>query len=65
MSFARSIADYDASLALRPKIAWSLYGRGVARMKSGDADGGKADVAAALAIHPGMGAEAAKYGVKP
>ncbi len=29
--YDKAIADYDAALNLRPKSAWSVYGRGLAR----------------------------------
>ena len=35
----QAIADYDAALKLNPAFARSLYGRGVARLKKGDANG--------------------------
>ena len=64
-AFAKSIADYDASIVLRPQNAWSFYGRGLAKLQSGDAEGGAADVAAAAAINPNIVLLAARYGVKP
>ena len=48
--FAKSIADFDAGLKLAPKIAGALYGRGLAKLKKGDAAAGEADIAAAKAI---------------
>ena len=44
-----AIADYDAALKLNPKMAASLYGRGLAKQKNGDQAGGDADIAAAKA----------------
>jgi len=64
-AFAKSIADYDASIVLRPRNAWSFYGRGLAKLQSGDAEGGAADVAAAAAINHNIVLLAARYGVKP
>jgi tetratricopeptide (TPR) repeat protein len=63
--FDKSIADYNAALALQPKSAWSHYGRGLAKLKSGDAEGAKADLAAASANDSDIASEAAKYGLKP
>ena len=34
-----AIADYDASLALKPHNAYALYGRGAAKLKKGEASG--------------------------
>ena len=45
-----AIADYDAALKLNPKLAASLYGRGLAKLKKGDTGGGNADITAAKAI---------------
>jgi hypothetical protein len=47
--FDEAIADYDAALKLNPKMAASLYGRGLAKQKNGDQAGGDADIAAAKA----------------
>jgi hypothetical protein len=46
----RAIADFDASLRLDPKMAGSLYVRGVIKLKKGDTAGGNTDIAAAKAI---------------
>jgi hypothetical protein len=39
-----------------------LYGRGIAKLKSGDTDGGNADMAAATAIQPDIANAYARYG---
>ena len=62
--FAKSIADYDAALAIQPRGAWSLYGRGLAKLDSGDA-AGKADLAAAIAVNPKIRERTGKYGLTP
>ena len=48
--FDKAAADYDAALKIDPKIATSLFGRGVARLKTGNSAAGNADIAAAKAI---------------
>jgi tetratricopeptide (TPR) repeat protein len=58
-----AIVDYDAALRLNPKLAVSLYGRGLAKLKKGDASGGNADIAAAKAIRGDIADEFARYGV--
>lgn len=63
-NFLAAITDFDAALALDPKLAWSLYGRGVARIALGQKDAGEADKAAARAILPGLPEEAARHGIK-
>ncbi len=46
----KAIDDYDEALDLQPKDASSLYGRGLARLRQGQAEEGEQDIAAALAI---------------
>ena len=41
------MTEYDAALKLDPNYARSLMGRGLAKEKTGDAAGGKADIEAA------------------
>jgi tetratricopeptide (TPR) repeat protein len=60
-----AITDYDAVIKDVPKDPYSLFGRGVAKLKSGDRAGGDADIAAAVALQKGMREEFAAYGVMP
>ena len=60
-----ALADYDAALKLNAKKAYSLYGRGIAKLRRGDAAGGQADIAAGIAISPDIGQVFARWGVKP
>jgi hypothetical protein len=57
------MSDYSDALDINPKLASSLYGRGVARLKKGDRRG-SADIAAAKAIDGGIAEEFARYGVR-
>jgi TPR repeat len=59
-----AIADYDAALKLRPNLASSLYGRGIGKLRTGNAAEGNADVAAAKAIDAGIASEFAGYGIR-
>ena len=59
-----AIKDYDAALKLDPKLAGSLYGRGLAKTRKGDRTGGSADIAAAKAIKTDIAEEFARYGVR-
>ncbi len=64
--YDKSIADYDASLALEPGNAWSLYGRGVARLRKGMAAAeSQSDIADAVAIRPSIAEEFRKHGIAP
>jgi tetratricopeptide (TPR) repeat protein len=63
--FDKSIADYDAALRLQPKIAWSLYGRGLDKLRRGMTTEGQTDIAAATALQPLIAEEARKHGIGP
>jgi len=62
--FNKAIADYDAALVLDPNHASALYGRGIAKRRSGDAAGGKSDIDAAKAIKSTIADEFASYGIR-
>ena len=63
--FELAIRDYDAAIAAEPKVASSFYVRGLARAQQGDRRGADADLAAAVALDPGVAARYAGYGVGP
>ncbi len=63
--YEKSIADYDTSLALQPKDAWALYGRGAAEKRLGKTAAAEADMAAATAIWPGVADAFSKHGIHP
>jgi hypothetical protein len=60
-----SIADFDSSLQRRPDSATSLFGRGIARRRSGDVAAGDADIAAARKIDRTVDYLYARRGVTP
>ncbi len=62
--FDSAIEDYSAALRFEPTLASALYGRGVARLKKGDAASGNADVVAAKSIKATIVDEFARYGVQ-
>jgi predicted aspartyl protease/tetratricopeptide (TPR) repeat protein len=62
--FDNAITDYGEALH-HQQYPWSFYGRGIARLRSGDVRGGNADIAAATALDKNIAAEAAKYGIAP
>ncbi|MDB5977084.1 MAG: tetratricopeptide repeat protein [Nevskia sp.] len=49
-----AIRDYNTVLQRDAENAYALYGRGLARTEAGDAEGGKADMAAARKLSPGV-----------
>jgi tetratricopeptide (TPR) repeat protein len=59
-----AIDDYSSALRLDPKLASALYGRGLARLKTGDQAGSDADISAAKTIAAGIGDDFARYGVR-
>jgi tetratricopeptide (TPR) repeat protein len=61
---AEAIGDYSAALQLNPKLASAFYGRGLARLKTGDQLGGDADIAAAKALAADIGDEFARHGAR-
>ena len=63
--YDKSIGSYDAALKLRPKNAWTLYGRGLAKLKKNDRSGGEADIAEAVALAPGVAEAYKKMGLIP
>jgi tetratricopeptide (TPR) repeat protein len=63
--YDKSIADFDAALVLRPKSAWSLYGRGIAQIRRSKTAEGRADMAAAEAVWPPIAEAFAMRGITP
>ena len=61
----RAIADYDAALAKVHDIAWSLYGRGLAKQRKGLKAEGDADIAAAVKLDAKLPERARKLGITP
>jgi predicted aspartyl protease/tetratricopeptide (TPR) repeat protein len=61
--YADAIDAYQQAVAQNPHSAWSRYGLGLAKIRSGQVDAGKADLAAARALDPQMDVRAAKYGL--
>ncbi len=58
-----AIADYNAALRIDPKIASSLYGRGLAERMKGDKSASEADIAAATKLRPDVADQFTKWGV--
>ena len=63
--FVASARDYDDAYRAEPRIVGSLYGRGVARLRLGQVDAGRADIAAALSRDPRIAARYSDYGISP
>ncbi|MDE2487896.1 MAG: DUF3857 domain-containing protein [Alphaproteobacteria bacterium] len=63
--YADAVARYTRVLALKPDLAPSLFARGLARLRSGDIAGGRADLAAATKLDPKAGDIYAEVGLHP
>jgi tetratricopeptide (TPR) repeat protein len=62
--YQTAIENYDAALRSSPRMASALYGRGVARLRAGEAAGNE-DVVEALKIDPAIAPRMAAIGVTP
>jgi tetratricopeptide (TPR) repeat protein len=62
--FREAITDYDDAIAGSPQDPYSLYGRGIAKMRVGDTEGAQADIAASKAVQD-VAPEFAAYGFAP
>jgi tetratricopeptide (TPR) repeat protein len=63
--YDKSTSDYDASLKINPKDAWSWYGRGIDRLREQKTSEGEADIAQAAAIWPKVADEFNRHGIAP
>jgi tetratricopeptide (TPR) repeat protein len=63
--FREAIADFDAALVLIASDPIALFGRGVAKLRSGDEAGGRADIAAATRVNAHIAETVGEYGVAP
>jgi tetratricopeptide (TPR) repeat protein len=63
--YREALVDYEAVLKESPKDPYSIFGRGVAKLRTGDAAGGNADLVAATVLQSGLREEFAAYGVTP
>jgi tetratricopeptide (TPR) repeat protein len=64
-NYDKAIADYDAALKLKPKAAWSWYGRGIAKLRKSKPAEGQADMAEAQKIAPKIAEQYARRGITP
>lgn len=64
-TYDKALLDLNAAAAVLPKSAAILYVRGIAKLKSGDASGGNADLAAANGIDAGIAKQYSAFGITP
>lgn len=63
--YSEAIGRYDKALAKAPRQSASLYGRGIAKLRTGDTTAGNTDIAAARKIWTLVASEFEEFGVKP
>ena len=63
--YGKSITDYDASIAIAPKDAWSWYGRGIDKLRQHQAAAGDADIAQAKSLAPAIAERFEHRGIAP
>jgi len=63
--YDKSIADYDDSLKFAPQDSWSLYGRGIAKIRRQKTAEGQADLEAAKKLSPQIADAFARRGINP
>lgn len=60
-----ALDGYTKALAKQPDMAWARYGMAVARLRLGQVEQGKAQLAAVKASDPGIVTQAARFGLTP
>ncbi|MEV4780679.1 tetratricopeptide repeat protein [Burkholderia sp. LMU1-1-1.1] len=63
--YREAIEQYDEALRLQPKLAQSLFGRGIAKRRAGQRASDDTDLKAARAVQPDIDAEFAAMGMRP
>jgi tetratricopeptide (TPR) repeat protein len=61
--YDKSIADYDASLKIAAKNPWSLYGRGIDKMRKQKSAESQSDLDRAITIWPQVADEFKRWGI--
>jgi tetratricopeptide (TPR) repeat protein len=60
-----ALSDYTNALKLQPKLAWSLYGRGLIELAKGQKKEGEADIGSATELNPAIPVIAKRVGIVP
>jgi tetratricopeptide (TPR) repeat protein len=61
--YDKALSDFDRSAEYRPNAAMSLYGRGLAKTRAGEAAQGEVDLAAARKLQPDIDRTVARTGL--
>jgi tetratricopeptide (TPR) repeat protein/predicted aspartyl protease len=62
--YPKAIRAFDQAIALRADSPWSFYGRGLARLRQGDAAKAAADLATARTLQPDIDTQAKRHGMQ-
>ncbi len=63
--YDKAIDDYNDSLKVAPRNPWSLYGRGIAKLRKKRTAEGQADIEAAERLWPKIAGEFQRHGIVP
>jgi regulator of sirC expression with transglutaminase-like and TPR domain len=58
-----ALSDFDAALQFNPRLPWSLFARGMIRLRRRDTRG-NADITTAQSIQSDVAADLARYGIR-
>jgi tetratricopeptide (TPR) repeat protein len=61
--YDKAISDYEDALKKQPRAASPMYGKGLAKVKKGQVEEGRAEMQAALALDPSLAQRARLYGL--
>jgi tetratricopeptide (TPR) repeat protein len=61
----KALSHFDLALSIRPDLPWSLYARGVIRLRRGDTANAGIDIRAARALDPRVAEDLARFGIRP
>jgi len=61
----KALAHFNLALSIRQDMPWSLYGRGVVRLRRGDVARAGVDIRAARALDPRVSEDLARFGIRP
>jgi tetratricopeptide (TPR) repeat protein len=60
-----ALAHFNLALSIREDLPWALYGRGIVRLRRGDAARAGVDIRAARALDPKVTEDLARFGIRP
>jgi tetratricopeptide (TPR) repeat protein len=64
-NYDKSLSDYEAALKINPRDPWSLYGRGIDKLRKQRQSDGQADITQAKAMLPKVAEVFSSHGINP